>query len=120
MVILYAYKEEPDMRKQILMKGNILELQPDRMTLVLRNGQQNKDIIGGKEEVFAVEHDFSDTSANNGFRGLYAFLSAQADRKELLLGVRPPAQLEDVKLNGDYGRFNELILKEKQAKDYFC
>ena len=119
MVILYAYKEEPDMRKQILMKGNILDLQPDRMTLVLRNGQQNKDIIGGKEEVFAVEHDFSDTSANNGFRGLYAFLSAQADRKELLLGVRPPAQLEDVKLNGDYGRFNELILKEKQAKDYF-
>lgn len=119
MVILYAYKEEPDMRKQILMKGNILELQPDRMTLVLRNGQQNKDIIGGKEEVFAVEHDFSDTSANNGFRGLYAFLSAQANRKELLLGVRPPAQLEDVKLNGDYGRFNELILKEKQAKDYF-
>lgn len=119
MVILYAYKEEPDMRKQILMKGNILDLQTDRMTLVLRNGQQNKDIIGGKEEVFAVEHDFSDTSANNGFRGLYAFLSAQADRKELLLGVRPPAQLEDVKLNGDYGRFNELILKEKQAKDYF-
>lgn len=119
MVILYAYKEEPDMRKQILMKGNILELQPDRMTLVLRNGQQNKDIIGGKEEVFAVEHDFSDTSANNGFRGLYAFLSAQADRKELLLGVRPPAKLEDVKLNSDYGRFNELILKEKQAKDYF-
>ena len=119
MVILYAYKEEPDIRKQILMKGNILELQPDRMTLVLRNGQQNKDIIGGKEEVFAVEHDFSDTSANNGFRGLYAFLSAQADRKELLLGVRPPAQLEDVKLNGDYGRFNELILKEKQARDYF-
>lgn len=119
MVILYAYKEEPDMRKQILMKGNILELQPDRMTLVLRNGQQNKDIIGGKEEVFAVEHDFSDTSANNGFRGLYAFLSAQADRKELLLGVRPPAQLEDVKLNGDYGHFNELILKEKQARDYF-
>lgn len=119
MVILYAYKEEPDMRKQILMKGNILELQPDCMTLVLRNGQQNKDIIGGKEEVFAVEHDFSDTSANNGFRGLYAFLAAQADRKELLLGVRPPAQLEGVKLNGDYGRFNELILKEKQAKDYF-
>lgn len=119
MVILYAYKEEPDMRKQILMKGNILELQPDRMTLVLRNGQQNKDIIGGKEEVFAVEHDFSDTSANNGFRGLYAFLSAQADRKELLLGVRPACTTEDVKLNGDYGRFNELILKEKQAKDYF-
>ena len=119
MVILYSYKEEPDMRKQILMKGNILELRPDRMTLVLRNGQQNKDIIGGKEEVFAVEHDFSDTSANNGFRGLYAFLSAQADRKELLLGVRPPAQLEGVKLNGDYGRFNELILKEKQARDYF-
>ena len=58
------------MRKQILMKGNILELQPDRMTLVLRNGQQNKDIIGGKEEVFAVEHDYalsqSPTTASAG------------------------------------------------------
>lgn len=120
MVILYSYQGEPDLRKHILMKGNILALRPDRMTLVLRNGQQNKDIIGGGDDLFAIEHDFSDTSANNGFRGLYAFLSARADRKELLLGVRTPEpKEEEVTLNGEYGRFNELIRKEKQAKDYF-
>lgn len=58
MVILYSYQGEPDLRKQILMKGNILALRPDRMTLVLRNGQQNKDIIGGRDDLFAIEHDF--------------------------------------------------------------
>ena len=52
-------------------------------------------------------------------RGLYAFLSARTERKELLLGVRPPQRDTSLTLQGDYGRFNELILKEKQASDYF-
>ena len=45
---------------------------------------------------------------------------ARADRKELLLGQRAPSYNEALTLNGTYGeRFDELILKEKQANDYF-
>ena len=74
------------------MKGNILDIQANNLTILLRNGQQNKDIIGGADEVFAVEHDSSDSSAMNAMRGLYAFLSARTDRKELLLGLRTPGK----------------------------
>ena len=118
-VICYAYHGEPDVRKEILMKGNIVSIFPDRLTVLLRNGQQNKEIIGEADEVFAIEHDSSDVSATSGMRGLYAFLAARTDRKELLLGVRPPSRNPELRLNGSYGRFDELILKEKQASDYF-
>ncbi|HJE48238.1 AAA domain-containing protein [Phocaeicola coprophilus] len=118
-IIFYPYTDEPDVRKQILMKGNILEIHPDRLTILLRNGQQNKEIIGGEDEVFAIEHDSSDMSATSALRGLYAFLSARADRKELLLGARTPELRKERTLNGSYGRFDSLILKEKQADDYF-
>ena len=118
-IIFYSYKDEPDVRTQILMKGNILDIQPDCVRIVLRNGQQNKDIIGGEDEVFAIEHDSTDSSATSSIRGLFSFLSARHDRKELLLGVRAPECRKDRKLNGSYGRFDELILKEKQMDDYF-
>lgn len=118
-IIFYSYQKEPDVRKQILMKGNILEIKSDNITILLRNGQQNKDIIGKENDVFAIEHDYSDISATNGMKGLYSFLSARTDRKELLLGLRTPRRDTNVVLNGSYGRFNEIILKEKQALDYF-
>ena len=118
-VILYAYNEYPDIRQQILMKGNILNIRPDRLTILLRNGQQNKDIIGDGKDTFAIEHDASDVSATSAMRGLYSFLAARADRKELLLGQRTPTYDTIRTLNGSYGRFDELIRKEKQADDYF-
>lgn len=119
-IILYAYQDYPDLRRQILMKGNILDIQTEQITILLRNGQQNKDIIGGEYQTFAVEHDASDVSTTSAIRGLYAFLSACADRKELLLGQRTPSYNETKVLNRTYGeRFDELILKEKQANDYF-
>lgn len=118
-VIFYAYDGEPDVRQQILLKGSIVEIQPDRLTLLLRNGQQNKDIIGANGETFAVEHDTSDVSTSGSIRGLYAFLNAQQERKALLLCQRAPSRTPERRLNGSYGRFDELILKEKQADDYF-
>ena len=118
-IIFYSYKDKPDVRNEILMKGNITEISHDKVTVILRNGQQNKDIIGNEEDTFAIEHDYSDISASAGIRGLFSFLSACQDRKELLIGIRKPSCNKDITLNGSYGRFDELILKEKQAEDYF-
>ena len=118
-VIFYPYEDIPDVRNEILMKGNITEITHDSVTIILRNGQQNKDIIGGETDKFAIEHDSSDISASAAIRGLFSFLSARAERKELLLGSREPSLNNEIKLNGNYGRFDEIILKEKQAEDYF-
>lgn len=118
-VVLYAYRGQPDVRRHILMKGNLVEIYPDRILVQLRNGQQNPDIIGTDTDTFAIEHDFSDASAGNAIRGLYAFLSASTDRKDLLLGRRVPGRDTSRTLNGSYGRFDELVLKAKQCDDYF-
>ena len=59
------------------------------------------------------------------YRALYAFLSATPERKKLLLNQREPEVDTAVELIGDYNAsregsgFNELVLKAKQAKDYF-
>ncbi len=118
-IIFYSYKDHPTVCKEILMKGNIVEIEPERIEILLRNGQQNKDIIGGEDELFAIEHDSTDSSSTSSIRGLFSFLSACRDRKDLLLGLRSPEIHPERTLNGDYGRFNELVLKEKQADDYF-
>ena len=118
-IIFYSYQDQPNVCKEILMKGNIVDIQPDSIQILLRNGQQNKDIIGGENEKFAIEHDSTDSSSTSSIRGLFSFLSARHDRKELLLGLRSPEIHPERTLNGDYGRFNELVLKEKQADDYF-
>lgn len=118
-VILYPYQDQPDVLREILMKGNLVEINPDQIIVQLRNGQQNKDIIGTETDTFALEHDASDISTVNAMRGLYAFLSAQEDRKQLLLSQRMPTRDASRKLNGSYGRFDGLILKEKQSNDYF-
>ena len=55
-VILYPYQDQPDVLREILMKGNLVEINPDRITVQLRNGQQNKDIIGTKTDTFALEN----------------------------------------------------------------
>ena len=118
-IIFYSYKDQPNVCKEILMKGNIVEIEPDSIKILLRNGQQNKDIIGGEDDLFAIEHDSTDSSSTSSIRGLFSFLSARRDRKDLLLGLRTPDIHPERKLNGNYDRFNELILKEKQADDYF-
>ena len=119
MVILYAYTGTPDVRNSILMKGSIMSILPQQIILLLRNGQQNSDIIGTEDDIFAIEHDASDISASGAIKGLYAFLGAQQERRQLLLGLRSPQSNPSLHLAGDYGRFNDLILKEKQAVDYF-
>ena len=119
MIILYSYEEMPDVRHSILTKGNIVEIRTERIRVQLRNGQQNSDLIGTADDIFAIEHDASDMSATGGIKALYTLLNANKERKDLLLGIRKPETDRSVRLKGDYGRFDSVILKAMQARDYF-
>src|SRR5690554_2178598 len=68
-----------------------------------------------------LEHDFMEASFGSMYRGLYAFLMANQNRKDLLLNQRPLEINEEVRLNKkiDSPYLNEIITKAKQAKDYF-
>src|SRR5690606_22134379 len=93
-VILYERNNPKDnvTNKQIF-KGSIQELTPTEITIRIRYKQRNQSVLPQNSK-YAVEHDFLDSSYNSMYRGLYAFLQANQDRKDLLLNQRQPIQDE--------------------------
>lgn len=120
MIYLYAYKknEAPDVRMSILFKGSLQEIHGDRLVVHLNDGQQNPDLISG--DYFAIEHAGSDIGGTSAIRSLYTFITSNEERRQLLLGQRVPRIDKSLTLSHSYHPdYDEIILKAKQAQDYF-
>ena len=120
MIYLYAYKknEAPDVRQSILFKGTLQEIHGDSITVHLNDGQQNPDLISG--DYFAIEHAGSDIGGTSAIRSLYTFITSNEERHQLLLGQRAPRSDKSLTLSRSYHPdYDEIILKAKQAQDYF-
>ena len=120
MIYLYAYKkdEAPDVRMSILFKGSLQEIHGDRLVVHLNDGQQNPDLISG--DYFAIEHAGSDIGGTSAIRSLYTFITSNEERRQLLLGQRVPCADKSLTLSRSYHPdYDEIILKAKQAQDYF-
>jgi hypothetical protein len=121
-VLLYPYLPgtSPDARKTMVFRSTISDITADTLTLELRATQTDAKIfLRHEKEVWAVEHDFMESSYSGLYRGMQAFLSAPRERRDLWLLQREPRVDKTRSLNGDYGDFNELSLKVKQAQDLF-
>lgn len=130
MVYLYSYKEreEPDARKSILYKGVIKDMCTDKITIYLNDGQQNQNVIdscmynidGKYPAAFAIEHGGSDSSTSGAVRSLHDFITSENERKTLLLAQREPRQDSSLQLSRSYNdNYDDILLKAKQAQDYF-
>ena len=120
MIYLYAYKknEAPDVRMSILFKGSLQEIHGDRLVVHLNDGQQNPNLISG--DYFAIEHAGSDIGGTSAIRSLYTFITSNEERRQLLLGQRAPRVDKSLTLSRSYHPdYDEIILKAKQAQDYF-
>ncbi|MBF1596869.1 AAA domain-containing protein [Prevotella sp.] len=120
MIYLYAYKknEAPDVRMSVLFKGSLQEIHGDRLVVHLNDGQQNPDLISG--DYFAIEHAGSDIGGTSAIRSLYTFITSNEERRQLLLGQRVPCVDKSLTLSHSYHPdYDEIILKAKQAQDYF-
>lgn len=125
-VTLYAYEKntEPDIRRGIVHRCTIHSLSLTdsdvSINLVLKSPQTDDGIFQEREGWrWAVEHDLYESSQTAQYRALHKFLSAPQERRELILGTRQPNIDTSLQLNGDYGDFNELVLRAKQAQDLF-
>jgi hypothetical protein len=120
-IILYEKNAISDnvTNKQIF-KGAIEKITQSTITLRLRCRQRNKSVLPESSK-YAIEHDFLDSSYNAMYRSLYCFLHANKNRRDLLLYQRQPIQDQSKGLSGNYGNseINDIILKAKQAQDYF-
>jgi hypothetical protein len=120
-VILYERNNPKDnvTNKQIF-KGSIQELSPTEITIRIRYKQRNQSVLPQNSR-YAVEHDYLDSSYNSMYRGLYAFLQANQDRKDLLLNQRQPTQDETNYMENVYEteEIQQVVYRAKIAKDYF-
>ena len=121
-VILYPYDEgtEPDARRTMVFRATLQEIGQEQITLSLRAMQVNSHVFWHDgQKKWAIEHDFFESSYGALYRGMHAFLSAPQERRDLLLLQRPPLTDPSLTLRGDYGPFNTLALKVRQAQDLF-
>lgn len=122
MVYLYSYPKgkEPDARKSILYSGFLLKVSSNELVVKLGDGQKNPNLLDYFSPCFALEHSGSDASSNAEMRGLLEFTTAPRSRKDLILAQREPQKDADAQLTTSYDKvLDELLLKIKQAKDYF-
>lgn len=127
-VILYSYNpavaREPLATRHIVFRGTIACISDDHIDITLRSPQAGDSVFKG--DVWAVEHDYMESSSTALYRGLQSFLTAPVRRRQLLLSQRKPEIDFTKHLNGDYTNettgdveFNVLVLKAKRAKDFF-
>ena len=121
-VVLYPYAEgtEPDVRRTMVFRATIEQLSEERVTLHLRASQVQSYVFWHRGPMrWAIEHDFFESSMGALYRGVHAFLSAPKERRDLLLLQREPQVDKSLALAGNYGAFNDLALRVKQARDLF-
>lgn len=120
-IILYERNSETDnVTNKMVFKGNIEYLTDNEIGIRLRSTQQNPSVLPA-ESLYAIEHDTMDTTFRSMYQGLYAYLSATQERRDLLLSQRPPKFDEslDTLISQAEDDFTRVALKAKAAQDYF-
>ena len=104
----------------MVFKGNIEYLTENEIGIRLRATQQNPSVLPA-ESLYAIEHDTMDTTFRSMYQGLYAYLSARKERRDLLLSQRPPRfdKSLDSMIFCSEDDFTRVALKAKAAQDYF-
>ncbi|GHU80183.1 DNA helicase [Bacteroidia bacterium] len=93
-VVLYERNSATDtVNNRQVFKGAIELMEGNVLIIRLRYRQKNP-LVWNPEALYAVEHDYMDTTFTGMFRALASFLHANQDRKDLLLGERYKAKGE--------------------------
>ena len=120
-IILYERNCGTDnVTNKMVFKGNIEHLADHEIGIRLRATQQNPSVLPA-DSLYAIEHDTMDTTFRSMYQGLYAYLSATQERRDLLLAQRPPKFDEslDSLVSQAKDDFTRVALKAKAAQDYF-
>lgn len=121
-VILYPYANDaiPSACQQMVHRSTISNITAEGLELKFRNPQTNKHIFNKHiNNYWAVEHDMMEASDGALYSAMHSFLSATPDRRAMVLCQRPMRHNTSLKLVGNYGNFNDLVLRSRQAEDIF-
>ena len=117
-VMLYERNLPTDnVTNKMVFKGNIESITVTQVRIRLRAAQRNIALFP-VDSLYAMEHDSMDTSFRSMYYGLSAFMSANQERRDLLLGRRQP-RFEDTESTDFIDDFERVTQKAVAAKDYF-
>lgn len=120
-IVLYERNAEADtVANKLVFKGNVEEVTERKVRIRLRATQQNAGVLS-EHSLYAIEHDYMDTSFRSMYRGLAVFLAATQKRRGLLLGQRPPEfdTSFDQVIAEAADDFERITWKARAARDYF-
>jgi len=120
-VVLYERNQPTDnVTNKLVIKGNIERLTDTEVCIRLRASQRNLNVFP-ETSLYAMEHDYMDTTFRSMYLGLSAFMDASQERKDLLLGKRTPLFDEDeMSKNAHFiDDFERVATKAEASKDYF-
>jgi len=120
-IVLYQRNQDTDnVTNKMVFKGNIERITDRDIRIRLRASQQNTPVLP-LDSCYAIEHDYMDTSFRSMYLGLSAFLSANKDRRDLLLSQREPDfdTSFDARIAAASDDFSRITLKAQAARDYF-
>ena len=120
-IVLYQRNQDTDnVTNKMVFKGNIERITDRDIRIRLRASQQNTSVLP-LDSCYAIEHDYMDTSFRSMYLGLSAFLSANKDRRDLLLSQREPDfdTSFDARIAAASDDFSRITLKAQAARDYF-
>ncbi len=111
---------EDNVTNKQIFKGSIETISPKEIKVRIRYKQRNQDVLPLASK-YVIQHDFLDSSYNSMYRGLYAFLQANQNRKDLLLNQRQPTQDPSNYMENIYDsvEIQQIVYKAKIANDYF-
>jgi DNA replication ATP-dependent helicase Dna2 len=105
---------------QQVFKGNIVDISSKEVKIQLRYKQHNVAVFPA-ESKYAIEHDQVDSSYAVMFQGLYSFLQATENRRNLILGLRSPHfnTTRQLVTAPERETIKEIVQKSLQADDYY-
>jgi ABC-type cobalamin/Fe3+-siderophores transport system ATPase subunit len=117
-VVLYQRNSVSDtVHNHQVFKGSIESLEANSLKIRLRYRQKNQQ-VWDSDALYAVEHDYIDTSYTGMFRALNCFAEANQDRKDLLLNKNQTEQSSSCfLLVGPPGTGKTSIALKKMVQD---
>lgn len=120
-IVLYERNQPTDnVTNRMVFKGNIETITDGEIKIRLRATQQNSSVLPA-DSLYAMEHDTMDTAYRTMYQGLWAYLNATPERRQLLLSRRQPEAdpAFDEAIATAKDDFARVALKARAAKDYF-
>ena len=120
-VVLYERNQDTDnVTNKLVIKGNIEWITATEICIRLRATQRNLSVFP-PESSYAVEHDYMDATFRSMYAGLSAFMNANQERKDLLLGKRKPCfdEVALSEISHSIDDFERVAMKALAARDYY-